>query len=288
LTSAKENLARLGVPPASKSPDAPQQLPTQLRQPQTEQTITIVDGKDRSPADLDSEKSHSSSVEQSRSNEQLGSQPPRSTKMDDFAKAVLVLALICFVGSAVILTGTPKFPVYRSVAEQSFNYVAKHWKGVSKRARDLAFGSVVPLIKELMSRDWFWRSTLQLERDGLVDQDKSKVLSDRQFEALLAKVVDDEYAVGKSVDQEQEAPLETSHQPPTLSEDKAKSGENFDLGILNAPPGAIIDHLDRLAKLHASGALSDEEFKVLKTRLIFEMDYRRVGPFCGQRIDYAD
>lgn len=292
LTSAKENLTRLGVPPASKSPNAPpQQSHTQLSQPQIEQTITGVDGKDRSPADLDSEKSHPSSVEQSRSNEQLGSQQPRSTKMDDFAKAVLVLALICFVGGAVILIkmGTPKLPVYRSVAEQSFNYVAKHWKGVSKRARDLVLGSVVPIIKELMSRDWFLRSTLQLERDGLVDQDKSKVLSDRQFEALLAKVVADEYAVGKSVDhsdaQEREAPLATSHQPPTLSEDKVKTGENFDLGILNAPPGAIVDHLDRLAKLHASGALSDEEFKVLKTRLIFEMDYRRVGPFCGQRID---
>jgi hypothetical protein len=64
-----------------------------------------------------------------------------------------------------------------------------------------------------------------------------------------------------------------------------ESGESFDLGILNAPQGAIVDHLDQLAKLHVSGALSDEEFKVLKTRFIFQTDYRRMGPICGQRID---
>jgi hypothetical protein len=62
----------------------------------------------------------------------------------------------------------------------------------------------------------------------------------------------------------------------------------LDLGILNAPQGAIVDHLDHLAKLRAGGALSDEEFKVLKTRLIFQMDDGRVGPFCGRRIDYGD
>jgi TPR repeat protein len=291
-TSAKENLAPLGMLPAAKAPNAPpQQPPTQSRQAQTQQAIASVDDKDRSQADLDSEKSHRSSVEQSRSNEQPRSQQSRSTKIDDFTKAVLVLALICFVSGAVIFIkiGTPKLAVRRSVAVQFFNYVAKHWMGVSKRARDLALGSGVPIIKKLMSRGWFLRSTLPLERDGLVDQNKSEVLSDRQFEALLAKVVTDEYAVGKSVDhsdaRERAAPVAASHQPSALSEDKAKSGENVDLGILNAPQGAIVDHLDQLAKLHASGALSDEEFRVLKTRLIFQMDYGRVGPFCGQRID---
>jgi hypothetical protein len=229
-----------------------------------------VDSKDQSPTDVDSEKSHSSSVEQSRSNEQSGSQQAHSTQIDDFAKVVLVLALICFVGGAVIMIkrGTPKLPVRRSVAEQSFNYVAKHWKSISQHATDLTLGSVMPIIKELMSRDWLVRSTLQSERD-----DTSKVLSDQQFEVLLAKIVADEYAGETNTDHpdapDRRGPVATSQQTPTLSEDKAESREKFDLGILNAPQGSIVDHLDRLAKLHASGALSDEEFKALKTKLIF-------------------
>jgi hypothetical protein len=211
--------------------------------------------------------------------------------MNDFAKAVLVLALICFVGGAVIFIkiGTRKSPVRGTLGEQSFNYGAKHWKIVSQRVRDLTLGLVVPIIKELMSRDWFVRSA----RSGQdVEQSTSKVLSDKQFETLLAKIVTDEYAVGQSTDcldaQEQGTPLLTSHQSPTLSEDKSKSREKVDLGIFNAPQGAIVEHLDHLAKLHASGALSDEEFKVLKTRFIFQMDDGRVGPFCGRPIDYPD
>jgi TPR repeat protein len=292
-TSAKENLARLRILPASGLPNPPpQQPPTQLRQPQTQETIAIADARDQSPAALDSEQSRPSSVEQSRSNEQSGLEQRRSTKIDDFVKAVFLLALICFACGAVILIkiGTPKLPVWRRLAEQSLNYVAKHWKSVSQRARDLTLGSVVPIIKELMSRDWFVRSTPQSERD--VEQKKNKVLSDQQFEALLAKIVSDEYAVAKDADhpdaQDPEAPLATSHQSPTSSEDKAKSQEKFDLRILNGPQGAIVDHLGHLAKLHASGALSDEEFKALKTRLIFQMDDGRVGPFCGRRIDYGD
>ena len=281
-TSAKENLARLRIP-AFKAPDAPpQQPPTHSLQPQTHQTTAIADGKDRSPADLDSEKSHPSSVEQSPSDEQLGSQQPRSTKMDDFAEAVLVLALICFVGGAVIFIkiGTPKLAVRRSVLEQPFSYVvAKHWKSVSQRVRDF-------------SRDWFVRSTLRSEGDALAEQNKNKALSDQQFEALLAKIVTDEYAIGKNTNHpdipEREAPLATLRQSPMLSEDKAKSREKFDLGTLNTPQGAIVDHLDRLAKLHASGALSDDEFKALKTKLILYMDGGRVGPFCDRHINYAD
>jgi TPR repeat protein len=290
-TSAKENLARLRIAPASRPTDSPPQQPPMQRQPQTQQPIAIADARDQSPAALDSEKSRPSSVERARSNEWSSLKQPRSTKIDDFAKTVLVLALICFVGGAVILIkiGTPKLPV-RTVAEQSFNYVAKHWKSASQRARDLTLGSMVPLIKELMSRDWFVPSTLQSERD--VERNKRKVLSDQQFEALLAKIVTDEYAVGKDTDhpdaQERETQLGTSHQSPTLSDDKSTSQEKFDLGILNAPQGAIVDHLDHLAKLHASGTLSDEEFKVLKTRLIFQMDDGRVGPFCGRPIYYPD
>jgi TPR repeat protein len=287
-TSAKENLARLRILPASRSPSAaPEQPPTHLLQPQSPRPIAIADARDQSPAALDSDKSHPSSVEQSRSNEQSALEQRRSTKIDDFVKAVLILALICFVCGAVILLkiGTRKLPARGTVAEQSFNYVAKRWKSVSQRARDLTLGSVVPIIKELMSRAWFVRSTLRSERDV-------EFLSDRQFDALLAKIVADEYAVGKDTDhpdtQEPGAPLATSHQLQTLSEDKAKSPEKLDLGILNAPQGAIVDHLDHLAKLRAGGALSDEEFKVLKTRLIFQMDDGRVGPFCGRRIDYGD
>jgi hypothetical protein len=291
-TSAKENLARLRIPPASEPSNAPLQQPrAQLREPQTQQLTATVDAKNQSPTELDSEKSYPSSVEQSQHNGQSDTQQSRSTKTDDFTRAVLVLALICFVVGAVIFIkiGVPRLTVCRWAAEQSFNYVAKHWKGLSKRAGDLTLGSVVPIIKELMSRDRFLRSTLQEGRDALVDQNKSKALSDQQFEALLAKVVADEYAVGKKANdsdaQERGAPLATSHQPPTLSEDNAKSRENLDLRILNAPQGAIVDHVGQLAKLHASGALSDEEFKVLKTRLIFQMDYAGVCPFCGQRID---
>jgi TPR repeat protein len=290
-TSAKENLARLGIPPAS--PNAPpQQPPTQSRQPLTQQTTAIADAKDQSPADPDSAKSHPSSVEQFRGNEQSGSQQPHSTKMDDFGKAVLVLALICFVGGAVIIIkiATPKSRVRGTLGEQSFDYGAKHWKIASQRVRDLTLGLVVPIIKELMFRDWFVRSAIQSGLD--VEQGTSKVLSDQQFETLLAKIVTDEYAVGQSTDcldaQERGTPLPTSHQSPTLSEDKSKSREKVDLGILNEPQGAIVDHLDHLAKLHASGALSDEEFKVLKTRFIFQMDDGRVGPFCGRPIDYPD
>jgi TPR repeat protein len=291
-TSAKENLARLRIPPASEPSNAPLQQPrAQLREPQTQQLTATVDAKNQSPTELDSEKSYPSSVEQSQHNGQSDTQQSRSTKTDDFTRAVLVLALICFVVGAVVFIkiGVPRLTVCRWAAEQSFNYVAKHWKGLSKRAGDLTLGSVVPIIKELMSRDRFLRSTLQEGRDALVDQNKSKALSDQQFEALLAKVVADEYAVGKKANdsdaQERGAPLATSHQPPTLSEDNAKSRENLDLRILNAPQGAIVDHVGQLAKLHASGALSDEEFKVLKTRLIFQMDYAGVCPFCGQRID---
>jgi TPR repeat protein len=292
-TSAKENLARLGIPPASTPPSAPQQQPTtQLRQPQTQQTLPIVDSKDQSPTDVDSEKSHSLSVEQSRGNEQSGSQQLRSPRMDEFAKAVLVLALICLVGGATIFIkiGSPKLSLRRTLGQHSFNYGAKHWKSFSQHVRDLALRLVAPIIKELMSRDWFVRSVLQSGQD--VEQSTSKVLSDQQFEVLLAKIVTDEYAVGQSTDhpdaQERVAPLAKSHQSPALSEDKAKSRESFDLGILNATQGALVDHLDQLAKLHASGALSDEEFKVLKARIIFQMDDGRVGPFCSRRIDYAD
>jgi len=289
-TSAGQNLARLGIPSASKPLNSPPQQPTtQLPQPQTQQTVAIGDSKNQSPADVDSAKSHPSSLEQSRSSEQSGSQQPRSTKLGDLAKVVLVLALICFVGGGVILIkiGTPKLPVGRSVAEQSFNYVAKRLKSVSQHASDLTFGSVVAIIKELMSRDWLVRSALQSQPD--VEHNASKVLSDQQFEALLGKIVADEYAVGKNIDhpnaQERGAPLAMPHQSLTLSEDKGESREKFDFGILNAPQGAVVDHLDHLAKLHASGALSDEEFNVLKTRLIFQMDDRRVGPFCSRRID---
>jgi TPR repeat protein len=286
-TSAKENLARLRIPPASRpASPPPQQPPTQLEQPQTQDTVAIADARDQSPAAQDSEKSHPSSVEQSRSNKQSGLEQPRTTQIDNFVKAILVLALICFVCGAVILIkiGTPKLTVRRMVAELSFNYVAKHWKSVSQRARDLTLGSVVPIIKERKSRDWFVRPALQSEQD--VDQNKGKVLSDQQFETLLAKVVADEYGAGKDADhpdaREQEDSLATPHQSPTFSEDKAKSREKFDLGLLSVPEGAIVDHLDQLAKLHASGALSDEEFKVLKTRLIFQMDDGRAGPFCGR------
>jgi hypothetical protein len=288
-TTARENLARLGIPPASKPLNSPPQQPTtQLRQPQTPQTVAIGDSKDQSPADVDSAKSHPSSVEQFRSNEQSDSQQPRSTKIGDLAKVVVVLALICFVGGAVILIkiGTPKLPVRRSVAEQSFNQVAKRWKSICQHARDFTIGSVVPIIKELVSRDWFVRSTVQSELDAA--HNTSKVLSDQQFEALLGKIVADEYAVGKNINhpdaQERGVPLATPHPTPTLSEYKAESQEKFDLGKLSAPQGTIVDHLDHLAKLHASGTLSDEEFKVLKTRLIFQMDDGRVGPFCGPRI----
>jgi TPR repeat protein len=286
--SAKENLARLRIPPASEPPNTPpQQPPTQSQQPQTQQTIAIVDAKDQSPAELDSEKSYPSSVEQSRRNEQSGSQQPRSTKIDDFAKTILVLGLIGFVSVAIIFIkiGIPILPIRRSVAEQSFSYFAKHWKSVAQRVRDLALGSMVPIIKELMSRDWLMHSTAQSGRDAVVEQNNSKAPSDQQFEALLAKIVSDEYAVGKNTDhpdpQEGGAAFSASHQSPTLSEDQAKSREKSDLGILTAPQGAIVDQLDHLAKLHASGALSDEEFKVLKTRLIFQLDEGRVGPFCG-------
>jgi hypothetical protein len=240
----------------------------------------VANGEDRPPPDLDSEKSHPSSIEQSRSNDQLGSQQPRSTKVGDFAKVVLVLVLICFVGGAAILIKiiSPKPPV--RVAGQSFNYVAKHWKSVSQRARDLTLGSGVPIVKELMSRDWFVRSMVQSKQEA--EQSKSKVLSDQQFEALLAKIVADEYTVGKDTDYhdgQERTPLATLDQSPTR--------EKLDPGILNAPQAAIVDHLDHLVKLHASGALSDEEFRVLKTRLIFQMDDGRVGPFCS-RVDYVD
>jgi TPR repeat protein len=292
-TSAKENLARLRISPASRPANPPpQQPPTQLGQPQTQDTVAIADARDQSQAAQDSEKSHPSSVEQSRSNKQSGLEQPRTTQIDNFVKAVLVLALICFVCGAVILIkiGSPKLPVRRMVAELSFNDVAKHWKSVLQRARDLTLGSVVPIIKELKSRDWFLRPALQSEQD--VDQNKGKVLSDQQFETLLAKVVADEYGAGKDADhpdaREREDLLVTPHQPPTFSEDKAKSREKLDLGLLSVPEGAIVDHLDHLAKLHASGALSDEEFKVLKTRLIFQMDDGRAGPFCGRPIDFPD
>jgi TPR repeat protein len=300
-TSAKENLARLQIPPVSSTPNAPpQQPPTQLGQPQTQETVAIADARDQSPATRDGEKSHPSSVEQSRNNEQSGLARTNTTKIDDSVKVGLVLALICLVCGTVILIkmGAPKLPVrgtvaeqsFNTVAEQSLNYVVKHWKSVSQRPRDLTFGSVVPIIKKLMPRDWFVRSALQSEQD--VEQNKSKILSDQQLETLLAKVVADEYGVGKGSDhldaQEREDPLPTPHQSPTFPEDKAKSREKFDLGILNLPQGAIVDHLDHLAKLHASGALSDEEFKVLKTRLIFQMDDGRVGPFCGRPIDFPD
>ena len=290
--SAKGNLERLRTSPAPKPPnDPPQQPPTQSQQPQPQQTKAIVDAKDQSRAEMDGEKS----VEQSWRNGQLSSQQPRSSKIDDFAERILILGLAGIVGGAItfIKIGIPRLPVCKAVAERAFSYIAKHWKNASQRARDLTLGSMVPIIKDLMSHDWFMRSALRSERSALGDQSKSKALSDQQFEALLGKIVTDEYAVGKNIDQpssrEGEAQFSTSHQSPTLSEDQPKSREETGLELLNATQGAIIDQLDRLTKLHASGALSDEEFKVLKTRFIFQMNERRVGPFCSRCIDdYVD
>jgi TPR repeat protein len=294
---AKENLARLRALPAPPRPlfeppnSPPQQLATQSQQSQTQQTIGALDGKDQSRAELNNDQSYPLSAEQSQRSEQPSSQRIHSAKITNF---ILVLGLICLVGGAMLLikVGFSKLPLRKSVAEQSVNYIAKNWKSVSQRARDLALGSIVPIINDLMSRDWLMRSTLQSERDALVEQNKNKVLSDQQFEELLANIVSDEYAARKNNDhsdpQEGGPSFSTGHQSPTLSEDQAKSREESDLGLLNAPREAIVDRLDRLAKLHARGALSDEEFKVLKTRLIFQMNERRVGPFCGRPIDYAD
>ena len=88
---------------------------------------------------------------------------------------------------------------------------------------------------------------------------------------------------------EKRTDVETVRISDELVVDMAPDGTIYGLELLNATQGAIIDQLDRLTKLHASGALSDEEFKVLKTRFIFQMNERRVGPFCSRCIDdYVD
>ena len=56
--------------------------------------------------------------------------------------------------------------------------------------------------------------------------------------------------------------------PADDSQDQAPAGDNQDQAQYAPPPADPADEIEHLAQLHASGALSDEEFTAAKAKIL--------------------